>query len=297
MKMIFLKNILSLVFLLVTVTLFAQDDLMDLLEENVEEEPMEVAYTFKSTRIINSHTIERMVKKQLDFRVNHRFGQVNSGYENFWGLDNALISLDFGYGVTDNIMVGIRRSTYDKTIDGSLKLTLFRQTTGAKTIPVAVSYYTNIAVNGTVNSDQLLDSIFTHRLAYTHQFLIARKFNEELSLQLIPTFVHRNLVDHDEVNNIISVGIGGRYKVTRRLAITGEYFWASHTADSDEYYNPLSLGVDLETGGHVFQFFLSNTQMMEESGFISQTRDSWLDGGIYFGFNISRVFAIGGVAH
>ncbi len=294
----FLKHIIAIIFIFGSLSLFAQDDdLMSMLEDEFGDESMEVAYTFKATHIINSHTIERMVSRQLDFRVNHRFGQINSGYEEFWGLDNALISLDFGYGITDRIMVGLRRSTYNKTIDGSAKFTLLRQTTGSKNIPVAVSFYSNVAANGTVNTDELIDSVFAHRLSYTFQFLIARKFNEKLSLQLMPTYVHRNLVEFDEENNIFSVGIGGRYKVTRRLAVTGEYFWASHTAASESYYNPLSVGVDLETGGHVFQLFLSNTQMMEESGFISSTTGSWTNFDIFFGFNISRVFAIGGVAH
>lgn len=289
-----LKNILILFFVIGSLSLKAQEDLMDMLNEEVKPEPTEVAYTFKSTHIINSHTIERMQKNQLDFRINHRFGQVNSGYENFWGLDNALISLDFGYGINDWLMVGLRRSTYGKTIDGSLKFTLLRQMTGAKTIPVAVSYYTNMAVNGTVDTDYLLDSIFSYRASYTHQLLIARKINAKLSLQLMPTFVHRNLVEYDEENNTIAVGFGGRYKITRRLSLTGEYFWSSSAANNDNYYNPLSFGVDIETGGHVFQLFFTNTRMMEESGFITRTEGSWLDGGIYFGFNISRVFAIGG---
>jgi hypothetical protein len=187
-------------------------------------------------------------------------------------------------------MVGVRRSTFEKSYDGSLKFTLLRQTTGKKSIPVALSYYTNLIINSM--EDEMLDSSFAHRLGYTHQLLIARKFNEKLSLQLMPTFVHRNLVDFDEDNNIFSAGIGGRYKFHRRLALTFEYFWASHTAASEKYYDPLSLGIDIETGGHVFQLFFTNSRIMEETGFIAETTGSWLDGGIYFGFNISRVFAI-----
>lgn len=284
-----------LLFTLSSLSLFAQDDLLDLLDEQVEEEPVEVAYTFKSTHIINSHTIERMKKNQLDFRVNHRFGEINSGAYDFWGLDNALISLDLGYGIYDWLMVGIRRSTFEKTYDASLKFTLWRQTSGAKVFPVSISYYTNMAINSM--KDELMDSLFSYRLNYTHQMLIARKFNEAISVQIMPTFVHRNLVDFDEENTIFSIGVGGRYKFTRRLALTAEYFWANHTMPNDKYFNPLSFGIDIETGGHVFQLFFSNTRIMEETGFISETSGSWLDGGIYFGFNISRVFAIGGNAH
>ena len=302
-----LKYLISFFLFAFFTSVNAQDDLLNMLEDEVEEEPIPVAYTFKSTRIINSHTIERMTARQLDFRVNHRFGEINSGYENFWGLDQALISLDFGYGINDWLMVGLRRSTYKKTIDGSLKFSILRQIEGAKTIPVAISYYTNLAVNGTPKGqDELLDSIFNNRLSYTHQLLIARKFNETLSLQLMPTFVHRNLVNYNEENNTLAVGFGGRTKITRRLSLTFEYFWTSHATtyfdkmeDGDEtkYYNPLSIGFDLETGGHVFQLFLSNTRIMEESGFITETTSNPLQGDIFFGFNISRVFAVGKPKH
>jgi hypothetical protein len=285
-----IRMIAFLTAILCTYNVFAQDDLLGMLDEQIEQPPTEVAYTFKSTHIINSQDVERMKKGQLDFRINHRFGQINQGAYDFWGLDNALVSLDFGYGINDKIMVGLRRSSYNKTYDGSFKFTLLRQTEGSKVIPVAVSYYTNMAIN--TMKDAQLDSSFSHRLSYTHQLLIAHKFNESLSLQLMPTYVHRNLVNFDEENNIYAVGFGGRYKFHRRLALTFEYFWASQTAASKLYYNPLSLGIDLETGGHVFQLFLTNSRIMEESGFISETTGSWLDGGIYFGFNISRVFSL-----
>lgn len=291
----YMKIATVLLFLLFTGIIYAQDDLLNMLEEQVEEEPTEIAYTFKSTHIINSHTIERMKKNQLDFRVNHRFGEINTGWYDFWGLDNAFISLDFGYGINDWLMAGIRRSTVDKTYDGSLKFTLWRQTTGAKTIPVSVSYYVNAACN--TLKDQMLDSVFAYRMSYTHQLLIAHKFNEALSLQLMPAYIHRNLVEYDEKNDVISIGIGGRYKFARRVALTGEYFWGTNTLGNDTYYNPLSLGFDIETGGHVFQLFFSNTRIMEESGFMTETTSSWLKGEIYFGFNISRVFAIGGHTH
>jgi len=266
--------------------LYAQDDLLDVLNEEVEEETLEVAYTFKSTRVLNSHSIERMTKQQLDFRVNHRFGAVNQGWYDFWGLDNALVSLDLGYGITNWLMVGVRRSTYGKVYDGSIKWSIFRQTEGARNFPVALSYYTNLAYSTLKTNPEMTR---TQRMGYTHQLLVARKFNEEFSLQLMPTYVHRNLVDFDEENDILAMGIGGR--------------WTGHTAASrkDEattnFYNPLSIGIDIETGGHVFQLFLSNSRIQEETGFIGRTTDSWLDGGIFFGFNISRVFAIGNVIH
>ena len=270
----------------------AQDDLMDMLNEEVGETTQEVAYTFKSTRIINSHSIERMKAGQLDFRINHRFGKINQGWYDLWGIDNALISFDFGYGVTDWLMVGFRRSTYKKMYDGSLKFTLLRQTTGAKNIPVAVSYYTNMGIYSQHENEE--DFPFVHRMSYTHQLLIARKFSESISLQIMPTYVHRNLVAFDDVNDVISFGIGGRYKFARRVALMFEYFYSPQTASNPNFHNPISLGVDIETGGHVFQLFVTNSRIMEESGFIAETDGDILKGDIYFGFNISRVFAVGG---
>ena len=286
MKIKYIFFSLTLVF--IGSMLNAQDDLLDMLEEQIEEEPTEVAYTFKSTRVINSHSIERMKFGQLDFRINHRFGEVNLGWRELWGLDQAKISFDFGYGVTDWLMVGFRRSTYKKLYDGSLKFSILRQTTGSRTMPIALSYYTNMGVNSEEDEEGFP---FTHRLSFTHQILVARKFSEAISLQIMPAYVHRNLVNYDEENDAIAIGIGGRYKFIRRVAFTFEYFWST-AANNSTIYNPLSFGFDIETGGHVFQLFFTNSQMMEESGFITETTGSWLDGGIFFGFNISRVFAI-----
>jgi len=286
------RTILYLLLLLMPVSVvFAQDDLMDMLDDQVGETTQDVVATFKSTRIINGHSIERMKKEQLDFRINHRFGEINEGWYGLWGLDNAFVSFDFGYGINDWLMIGLRRSTYQKTYDGSIKLTLWRQTKGAKNFPVAISTYSNIAyrtLKGFITEDQSK----TLRMSYTNMLLVARKFNEVLSLQLSPSYVHKNLVDYDEENNIFAMGVGGRVKFTRRVAFTFEYFWTTQLS-MEGYYAPLSFGFDIETGGHVFQLFFTNTQIMEESGFLGDKNGNWLDGDIFFGFNISRVFAVG----
>lgn len=272
---------------------FAQDDLMDILDAEVEEEVEYIAYTFKSTHIVNGHSIERMKARQLDFRVNHRFGQLNTGAYEFWGLDNANINFSLDYGVTDWLMLGIRRGTYKKTYDGSLKLTLLRQSKGKKVMPVSLSYFGDMAIFTVKNTNPEIDDALIHRLSYTNQLLIARKISEEFSLQISPTFVHRNRVDYFEENDIMAIGLGGRYKITRRLSLTFEYFYTTHAGDSEVFFNPLALGFDLETGGHVFQLFLTNSQQLVEHGVIAQTQGDYTKGGIYFGFNISRVFAIG----
>jgi hypothetical protein len=295
-------------YLLITVLfffsqLYSQDDLMDILDEEVEEEIEYIAYTFKSTRIINGHSIERMQKRQLDFRINHRFGQLNSGAYELWGLDNALINFSFEYGINDWLMIGLRRGTNNKTYDGSVKLSLIRQSKGKKVMPVSLSYYGDMSLKtqrGYMDLPDLKDGDFDnymHRMAFTHQLLIARKFNEAISLQISPSYVHRNYVSSEEENDIFAVGIGGRYKFMRRVALTFEYFYTNHVTSKNQYQYPLAIGFDIETGGHVFQIFATNSKPMVEDGFIGETTGDWLDGGIYFGFNMSRVFAISGRSH
>ena len=298
MKSIIIKYLFVFIAILFTYCdVSAQDDLLDELDGEVGEEIEYTAYTFKSTRVINGHSIEQMKKKQLDVRINHRFGQINSGAYELWGLDNAIINFCFEYGINDWLMVGFRRGTYQKTYDGSLKFRLLRQSKGKKVMPVAVSYFTDMSVNTLRITDPNIEDILTNRLAFTHQILIARKFNEKLSLQLTPSFVHRNLVAANDDNDVFAIGIGGRYKFIRRVAFTFEYFYASNTAANPDLYNSLSLGFDIETGGHVFQVFFTNSKPMVEKGYITETTGNWSDGGIYFGFNISRVFALGSKSH
>ncbi len=286
-------------FLIFSTPVLSQDDLLDMLDSEVVEEPEIVTATFKSTRIINGHSIERMVKRQLDFRINHRFGQLNEGTYSIFGLDNALINFSFEYGINDWLMVGIRRGTNKKVYDASTKLSIFRQTKGVKVMPVAISYYTDWSIKTLRGLNDLPDmkdakwNEITPRFAYTHQLLIGRKFNEKLSLQLSPTYVHRNLVSVGEKNDILALGIGGRYKFIRRVALTWEVFYTNHVTKDNIYQYPIAIGFDIETGGHVFQLFFTNSRPMVEDGFIGETTSKWLDGGIYFGFNMSRVFTIG----
>lgn len=292
MKLLILVSIFT--FSIIPLKIYSQDDLLNLLEEEIGEETYYTAYTFKSTRIINGHSIERMKARQLDFRVNHRFGEISSGSYDLWGLDNAIINFSLEYGITDWLMVGVRRGTYQKTYDGSVKFTILKQSTGKKNMPISMSYYTDISAFSTKITDPNQEDLLKHRLAYVHQLLIARKFNEQLSLQLSPTFVHRNQVTNKEENDALAIGIGGRYKFSRRVAFMYEYFAASHTLDSDDFFNPLAIGFDIETGGHVFQLFFTNSVYMVEKGFIAETTNSAHPKYWHFGFNISRVFGFKG---
>lgn len=270
-------------------------DLDKMLEEATGSNTEFASATFKSTRIINGHSIERMPAGQLDFRIDHRFGQLNSGSYNLWGLDQANIHFSLEYGITDWMMVGVGRGTYEKTYDGFLKFSLVRQSKGERTMPVSVSLFGSAAYNslkwdkeGTLNQ--------WDRMSYVAQLLVARKFNERFSLELNPTFVHRNMVATEmDPNDILAMGAGLRFKLTKRLSLNAEYYYVIppiHDYRTLATHNPLAIGVDIETGGHVFTIMLTNSLAMIEKGFIGETTGSWQDAGIHLGFNISRVFSL-----
>ena len=253
--------------------------------------------TFKSTRIINGHSVEQMKKKQLEFRISHRFGTLNGGGYELFGLDHSVIHFSLEYGLKDWFMLGVGRGSMNKTYDGFAKFKLLRQSSGAKFMPISLSYFASTELNslkfpvrpeGTSN-------YFSSRLTYVNQVLIARKFNQNLSVQITPTYIHRNLVKTDlDQNDIFAVGAGARYKLSKRLSVNAEYFYTYNPNAKfleTRYYNACSVGVDIETGGHVFQIMLTNSQGMREGSFIPQTTGNWMDGDIHLGFNISRVFA------
>jgi len=282
-------------FSLISFGLFAQDDLMNLLNKDTPKEINYTTATFKSTRIMNGHSIERMPEGQLDVRISHRFGTLNSGAYNFFGLDQSNIHLGLEYGITNWLMVGVGRSEFEKTYDGFAKFSILRQSTGLKEMPVSVSVVTSIALKTIKFPDQTRTNYFTSRLAYTAQFLVARKISEGFSLQLTPSYIHRNLVATElDPNDIMALGAGARLKLTKRVSLNGEYFYIANpkTYMNPQIYNPLSLGFDIETGGHVFQLFFTNSLGMTEKQFIGATTGQWKKGDIHFGFNISRVFTL-----
>jgi len=251
--------------------------------------------TFKATRIINGHSIEQMKERQLDVRIHHRFGPVNSGPYELWGLDQSNVFFGLEYGVTDWLMLGAGRTTYEKTFNGFAKFRLWRQSRGEVNMPVAISAYAGMDLFSTKWADPSHDNYFSSRLSYIFQVYVARKFTEELSLQITPSVIHKNLVPEAIDNNdIYAIGAGGRYKVTTRISFNAEYFYVIEPTISGRARKPnsLSFGFDIETGGHVFQIILTNSLQMIERGFIGETSESWQDGGIHLGFNISRVFTL-----
>ncbi len=269
----------------------AQDDPMNMLGD--EEPGTEyVSSTFKTTRVVSGHSIENPANGVLLFLISHHFGKVNSGAYDFFGLDQATIRLGLEYGINDFLSVGIGRSTYQKTFDGFLKAKLLRQSKGVRNMPVSVTAFTAMDLFSLKWQDPERENIFSSRLSYVHQLMIARKFNENLSLQLTPTFVHKNLVENANDNDTYAMGLGGRYKLTKRTSLNMEYFHVLSDNLPEYSVNPLSIGFDIETGGHVFQLHFTNSQPMFDRALITETQGKWKNGDIYFGFNISRVFTI-----
>lgn len=288
-------RLLTLAFLLLTVPLFAQEDEESMLDLLGPEEPVTnyATASFKTTRIINSHSIENTAKGVLDFKISHRFGQLNGGPYELFGLDQASIRLGFDYGLTDWLMIGVGRSSFEKTYDGFAKARILRQSSGEKNMPITLSFLSAMSVNSLRWADPERENFFSSRLFYTFQMIIGRKFNENFSLQLMPTVVHRNLVaTAAEAHDVIAFGIGARQKLTKRVAINIDYYYVLPDQLDPRYRNSLSIGFDIETGGHVFQLHFTNSTGMVEKSFITESTGNWLDGGIHFGFNVSRVFTV-----
>jgi hypothetical protein len=275
------------------------DDLLDFLNETTPEETVYTTATFKGTRIVNLQSNELPAAGVSQFMFMHRFGALNNDFwHNFMGLDQAQVRISLDYSPLDWINFGVGRSSYNKTSDGFLKMRWTRQSTGARHFPVSISSYhtTNLNMQRQQND---LPFPFSNRLSYSHQLLIARKFNGRFSALLAPTLVHFNFVERrDDPNTILALGMAGRYKLTNRVAVTVEYTF--HQPDNlyilneeaVRYRNVLTIGVDIETGGHVFQLHVTNARAMNDPEWIARTRGSWEDGGIFFGFNISRVFTV-----
>lgn len=288
----FLLTITLLFSLLYTQSGRAQD-LMDLLEEGGDQTTEYTYATFKATRIINGPSIENPPNGGLIFTISHHFGRLNSGAYEFFGLDQANIRFGFEYGINNWLAVGVGRSSVNKTYDGSMKVKFLRQSKGLRNMPVSVSYWANTAITSLHWQEPERTNYFTSRMEFAHQLLIARKFGNSISLQLTPTFIHRNLVETvEDDNDVWAIGAGGRFKLTNRLSLNAEYYYLLPGQTADDFYNSFSLGFDLETGGHVFQIYLTNSQGLIEEQFIPKTTGEWGKGDIHIGFNINRTFQL-----
>ncbi len=270
------------------IDLFKMQDAQD--KKEAKEKTDLVTATFKTTRLINGQSIENVGRGILDVKISHRFGPVNSGGYNLFGLDNASTRFGVDYGITNRLMVGVGRSSNEKLFDGFLKYRILRQSTGKRYMPISISY------SGSVNLNTLQDPVnpnkwYSDRLTFSHQLLIASKLNDYTSIQFMPTLIHYNSVPLvSDPNDLYAVGIGMRQRISKRVNLTAEYYYQINPFQGTS--NALSFGVDVETGGHVFQFVFSNSLGMTDRSLITQTTGTWKNGDIHFGFNIARVFTI-----
>ncbi len=271
--------------------LFSQDSLMSLFDS-----PPQAIYTqatFKTTRVVLGQSVENPGKGNLIFVIQHHFGYVNKGAYDFFGLDQATIRLGYEYGITDWLMVGIGRSSYGKIYDGNIKMKILRQSSGKKNLPFSVSYFGSIGINTLRLPDKTINYYFTNRLVYLNQILVARKLTPGISLQISPSLVHRNLVETPlDDNNIWALGAGGRSKISKHTSFNAEYFYVFSKQTASEFHNTFSVGFDVETGGHVFQMYVSNSQGITGQNFIPGTTGNWLTGDILIGFNLTRTFVL-----
>lgn len=289
----FSKIVLGTVLGLTSLQAIAQESDLDKMLENEAPKKEYVKNAFKSNRVIQGHSMEMTGKGVLDFRILHRFGELKGGWREMFGLDQASMRMGFDYGVTKDLTIGLGRSTFNKEVDGYIKYRIVQQSKGQKSFPVSVLWISGATMTEVKGTSTNYLSDFGNRMGYYHQMIVGRKLGDKFTLQLSPTFVHRNLVPlSGDFNNMVAVGIGARAKLTNRMALILDTYPIVYGARENYNYFPLSLGVDIETGGHVFQFHITNSKGMNEKAFISETTQNWGKGQIQLGFNLSRVFTI-----
>lgn len=262
----------------------------NLLDEIEKQDTTGMAYAvFKGLKIVNFESTKMVRKREFYFVVSHRFGSIQNGIDDFFGLDNANTRLQFIYGISDGFNLSVSRNSFNKTYDLSAKYRFLRQREG---MLVTVVGYSQVAINTLIEEALLLRPVdFSDRVSITQQLLISRKVTENLSLELMPTYFHEGYVDYaGQDPSQYALGMGGRYKIGKHWSINADYGWHLNRAAGSPFVNPLSIGVDIETGGHVFQLHFTNAQPTFESGFLGNAIGDWGDGIIYFGFNLSRVF-------
>ncbi len=283
-----MKKSLTFLFLLFSVILFSQEDLLSEIDTD-DQAPVYASAVFKGLKVINFESTKLVAKGGFNFIVSHRFGTVKNGFENLFGLDEAVTHLNFVYGISDHFNVSASRSSNQKIYEVATKFRLARQEEGK--MPFTLVGYTSVLANTALDTDNLPKLDFKHRLSYVAQLLISRKITNELSLIASPTFFHDNyVIDDTQKNSQYGLGLGGRYKLGKRWSVNMEYGMHLNRSATSLYNNPFSIGVDLETGGHIFQLHFTNSQSMNTNGVFGTSTGDWGDSDVYFGFNLARSF-------
>ncbi len=277
---------ISFLILMLISKIFGQDELLDLIGDN-NLDTMPIQATFKATRIVNAQSIKIPRQKTLEFMILHRFGSMSNGFYDLFGMDEAVIRFDLKYGLRENFSMGIGRSSLKKTYDIFSKIRFLRQKYGQRPIPISLVLFTKIEIETAIKDMDTFD-----RFTFDIQALFARKFNQNLSLQIMPTYIHKNLVySKNEANTLLSIGFGGRLKISKRTSINFDTFLPIDSRPKT-YIRGWGLGYDIDTGGHIFQLMITNAQGSYESQYIENATGDIENFNLYIGFNITRVFTL-----
>ncbi|WP_147676311.1 DUF5777 family beta-barrel protein [Algibacter pacificus] len=261
----------------------AQDNLLDSLDTDTNA--ITVWTSFKGLQIVNLQSTKMVGQGDLYFVVSHRFGSLKDGINTFFGLDNATTKLGFIYGVKNWMSIGISRHTLNKAYELAFKYRLINQDENSL---ISLVGYNTIQINSQLDKDVYPQLSFQNRLSYTSQVLISRSLSKALTIEVVVSYIHKNVYDPIiENQKQFSIGGGGRFKLSKRLSLNAEYMYSNMLSF---YRNPLSLGLDIETGGHVFQLLFTNSQGMTESSYLTNAAGDWGNRDVYFGFNLYRVF-------
>lgn len=279
------------IFLFLSISICAQDDLLDELDALTEEEKKYELPAFKAMKIGNLQSTKIAEKGDLYLYVSHRFGTLQNGIKTFFGLDQANTKIQLVKGLWKGIQLSIGRESLGETYSTSIKARLAKQ---SETNAFTYVFYGTANINTQIGEDRLPDIEFGDRMSYATQLLISRRFSDDFSFLVAPSYVRQNLQDLNitggRTHNQFVMGLGGRYKLSQRMSINMDYAYNFNRDRNSLFNDPLTIGVDIETGGHVFQLLFSNAQSTNEPGFLSNAEGNWEDGDIFFGFNIVRVF-------
>ena len=285
-----MKNILFLFIAFFTIETGISQDLDAILAKETQENVRTIDGTFKGTRLLNGHSVETREKGVLEFLIQHRFGAINTGSYQLYGLDQSNIRFGLEYAVSSDFSIAIGRSSLEKVYDTYVKYRILHQLSD-DSMPVSLTVFASAAEKTLKDYDPLNKPSFGERTAFTGQLLIARKFSPNFSFQIAPTLVHiNNVPTSNDPSTIFAIGLGSKLKLSNRISLDAEYFLKTNEFESIDTKNSLALGITIETGGHVFQLVFANSRAMIEKSFIAENNGDFFQGDIHFGFNISRDF-------
>ena len=267
----------------------AQDDLFKELDnDSIVKKEKETA-AFKGLQVCTMQSTKMASKGEWYFLVAHRFGDLTEGFDNFFGLDNALTKIGGLYGATDWLTLGLSRQTYNRIYELTIKYKFANQEVNG--FPVTIVGYSTMDINSNLSEDEFPYLKTTNRFAFSTQLPISRKFSNAFSLELNPIYIHKNLYEPtlEKADNFL-LALGGRHKISKRISLNAEYAFRLNAKETSFYHNPVTIGMDVETGGHVFQLVFSNSQPMNDVSYFTNATGITEGKGIYFGFNLYRVF-------